>query len=128
MYVPINDSHTVGYLLLSTLATLMINGLIFFVGFELIIFWSCLGSSFYYYVYPGVIDIPLFLLLIILFCFHPLFMLPSFIASCSYAKTNSKGFFVLSLFMNIINLIYQGAISIFYLIPWTMQYIQMINK
>lgn len=122
MYVPITDSNNEGYRLLSGLAAFMVNGLIFSVGIEMIFFWSSLGTGFTAPILTGVIDTPVFVPFAILLCIHPIFMLPSLIGSFFYRKTNSKGFFVLSLLLNILNLIYEIFMIAFYALPWTLQY------
>lgn len=126
MYVPINDSHTEGYGLLSKLAILMVNGMIFFYGVEAIVFMSSLGG-YYKPIYYGVIELPIFIILPILLLLHPLFMLPSLIASFFYRNTNSKGFFVFSILFNVINAIYVLIMVFVYIIPWTLSYIEIIS-
>lgn len=122
MYVPETDSYKEGYRLLSKLAALMINGMIIFYGVEAILFMGSLDS----FAYPLFLDIPIFAFLAILLLIHPLFMLPSLIASIFYIRTNSKGFFVLSIFMNAINLVYESVLFIFFIFPWTIYYIPLI--
>lgn len=127
MYVPVNDSHQPGHRKLSALAALMVNCLIFFVGAEVLLWMSCRGSGFSAPIITGVIDEPILLPLLILLLLHPFFMLPSLIVSFFYVRTSSKGFFVLSLFLNILNLVYEFLMFYLYVIPWTLEYIKIMQ-
>lgn len=127
MYVVVTDSHEPGNKVLSALAALMVNCLIFFVGVELLFWMSSDGDKFAAPLITGVINMPIFIPLVILLLLHPLFMWPSLIVSAFYLRTKSKGFFLMSLLLNIINFVYEGLMFYFYIIPWTIKYIEMIK-
>lgn len=127
MYVPVTDSQQPGHKLLSALASVMVNCLIIFFGAEVLFWMSCRGDKFLAPIITGVIDTPIFIPLTILLLLHPLFMLPSLIASAFYVRTKSKGFFVMSLFLNIINFVYEFLMFYFYVIPWTIAYFEIMK-
>lgn len=127
MYVPATDSQQPGNKVLSALASVMVNCLIIFVGAEILLWMSCRGSNQFAPLMFGVIDTPIFIPLAILLLLHPLFMLPSLIVSAFYIRTSSKGFFAMSLLLNIINFVYEGLIFYFSIIPWTISYLEMMK-
>ena len=128
MYVPITSEEysKPGHRLLSFFAALMVNGLIIAVGLEIVFFFSCLDTDGLAPLITGEIDMPIVFPLVVLLLSHPIFTLPSLIASSFYVKTNSKGFFYFSLFFNIISFVYECLIWINYVNPWLIGAISLV--
>lgn len=123
MYMPEQPTTSPEPQILKVLASLMVNGFIFLGGFELLLWSAGIQTSGFGLIYPGVVDIPIFVFLWILLPLNFIFIVPCFIVSCFYIRSASKGFFWMSLIVNIINFFWVFFLTFFVLIDWTSSYI-----
>lgn len=120
MYTPVvfEQESKRGHTLLSALLTILVFGLIVAVFLEIIFFSGGFYNQGQAPLVTGEIDTPVVIYLAITLLLHPLFTLPSLIASAFYVRTILKGFFYSSLLLNIISFVYECIIWICFVNSW----------